>query len=1308
MNKKHTYSINPRPKYRPIALAIVLAASSSVSAQKLFFEDFESRPLGPNREEALVGAQVWTRETPAGWSLDNSLMTGFGNPALDGVTEWSGWSFANRDWWATTAGDQRRRDFTFGTGTVMIADPDEWDDASHAKEFFNSYITTSEVDLTGVAANSLILAFDSSWRPEAKDDAGANWPTAEDGTAINNQTGLVSSVFDGKTNSIVRWESTSLSEDGSENPFFKSDKTKTDASDPDEISNTNEPYVIALNNPAGAKKLKLTFGMINAANDWWWAVDNVAIGVPPLVTGVSGNGVSFRARVVEALGKAVDETKPITVKVDGTAVTPVTVSRNESLVFLSYSQAPDVYPPRSKHNVEVSFTTLDGRQVTDSGSFVAPSYTTVATTPAVITATVTAPSYFGVDAAKGAKLSLNGTAVTATSVTPFTTDSTSGLTLRYALPSALPPGSSNTLTVTFTTDGNRQVVDAIPFTAAEYKTLPAVLATDLGTGAEPGMRWRTHQLDAGRGNSIAEVEQQLAGQLGADVHDTTGQGADGFFKITTVNFEQSSGSAGLFRAEGENELAVPEEAIPGIPGTTSSTDNIGAEALTYVEIPAPGIYTMVVSSDDGFQVSAGNTTNPYFITLGAFDGGRGDSATEFYFQATKAGVYLFRLLWFEGGGGASVEWFTVNPNGTRALVGGSQAGALKAYRKRTVAEPVLTSVPAKITLGPKSAEVNEGDSAKLAATAIGDSPIRYQWYRVNGTDSVAIPNANTAELILSKASAATVGQYFVTAANASGTNSSTPVAVSVLLRNRSKILLTEDFESLALGANVEEGVITGSGGALPAVWTKTPPTDWTLDDSGVPGLGNSATDGVVEWAGWSFAKREWWASTAGDQTRTQFLKGVGTVAIADGDEWDDQPRAAGAMTTLLNTKEIDVAGLTENSVVLRFDSSWRPEAPQKAVVKVSFDGGAPIEVLRWIGSAGANFHPDSQNETVTLKLNNPASARKMKVTFGYLDAGNNWWWALDNIVVSGDAAGHDSLGDGLAVYLPFDGNYQDVSGHGINGTAKGTPTFVPGRVGQAVNVRTTQGGDFSYVSLGRQLLFGTNQNFTVSFWAKLNANTGDPSFIGNKNWNSGGNTGFVIATAGDNRVQWNLNTVGGARKDYDSAGGHFANQTWRNVVVSFDRNGTADTWVDGVRLNGTSISANLGQSLDTADLSLNIGQDGTGSYTDNGGVFHDADLDEVAIWNRILSDEEIARAFQHGTAGTALVTPDTTPTAVVASVSRTGGNLILNWTGGNGPFRVQTAAALGGAWVDAATVNERTATLPINGSAAFVRVLAKP
>ncbi|MEP0844418.1 MAG: hypothetical protein HRF43_17095, partial [Phycisphaerae bacterium] len=248
-------------------------------------------------------------------------------------------------------------------------------------------------------------------------------------------------------------------------------------------------------------------------------------------------------------------------------------------------------------------------------------------------------------------------------------------------------------------------------------------------------------------------------------------------------------------------------------------------------------------------------------------------------------------------------------------------------------------------------------------------------------------------------------------------------------------LFTEDFDGLAgslippvnecysLRPPAEHPSLCGWLG----VWTDTPPSGWSVDDTGVPGYdqgvpGNAAdNDGVTEWVGWSFAKKDWWVAVAGDQNRSQFTKGVGIVAIADPDEWDDanHPQKASGWTApgdlyydaWMSSPTLAIpAGATAGSITMTFDSSWRPEGfddgagaqdnNQTAVITVSYDGGPEIEVLRWDSQQGGPyFHPDSTNETVTIPLNNPDGATNLKLKFGLLMARNDWWWALDNISV---------------------------------------------------------------------------------------------------------------------------------------------------------------------------------------------------------------------------------------------------------------------------------------------------------------------
>lgn len=647
-----------------------LVGLNRATGQSLFFEDFEGVVLGANREEGRAGTSVWSATGPAGWVEDDSRMPGIGNAATDGVVEWAGWSFANKDWWVAAAGGQRRAEFVNSTGTAMIADPDEWDDAAHTQGLFNAFISTPAIDLTGVAANSLVLTFDSSWRPEGFDDGLPNFPVDAEGNRINNQTAKIRTTYGtGGTNVVLHWDSKSDGE------FFKADGEFI-----------NESVVLPLGNAAGAGPLKLTISMEEAANDWWWAVDNITVGVPPLVTGLAANGVGFTVRIAEALGKSVNQAAGVTVELDGATVSPVTVTTPDAdRLSVAYSRSPAIFAPGSRHTVKVKFTANDGRQVTETRNFVAPSYTAVAATPTRVTATISDAAWLTVDESKGVQLKLDGVAVTAGSVSRAA-ESTQ-VVVRYTAATPFAANSAHTLEVTFTTAAGVQVVDTVTFTAPDYKTLPATLATAPGTGTQPGLRWRTHQLATGRGTTIALAEQQLAGTLGATIHDTSGE-TGGFFLVDYVNFDQAAGAAGNFSetATIPNQM-VPDLGLPGIPGTEGGNDNVAAEALTFVEIPAAGLYTMVVNSDDGFQVSAGTATSPKAIVLGQFDAGRGSSDTEFYFRAEQPGVYFFRLLYFEGGGGANVEWFTVNNDGSRALLNGAQTGALKTFRARSVAEP---------------------------------------------------------------------------------------------------------------------------------------------------------------------------------------------------------------------------------------------------------------------------------------------------------------------------------------------------------------------------------------------------------------------------------------------------------------------------------------------------------------------------------------------------------------------------------------------------------------------------------------------
>jgi hypothetical protein len=132
------------------------------------------------------------------------------------------------------------------------------------------------------------------------------------------------------------------------------------------------------------------------------------------------------------------------------------------------------------------------------------------------------------------------------------------------------------------------------------------------------------------------------------------------------------------------------------------------------------------------------------------------------------------------------------------------------------------------------------------------------------------------------------------------------------------LLFEEDFDSLVLGPSVDEDDAPADNEA----WTETPPAGWVVDDSGVPGAGDPANDGATEWAGWSFAKKDWWAQIG--QDRELFDLASGIVAVADPDEWDDFGHPPGLMNALLSTPEIDHHRARDGHTAARFRFELAP------------------------------------------------------------------------------------------------------------------------------------------------------------------------------------------------------------------------------------------------------------------------------------------------------------------------------------------------------------------------------------------------
>ena len=225
-----------------------------------------------------------------------------------------------------------------------------------------------------------------------------------------------------------------------------------------------------------------------------------------------------------------------------------------------------------------------------------------------------------------------------------------------------------------------------------------------------------------------------------------------------------------------------------------------------------------------------------------------------------------------------------------------------------------------------------------------------------------------------------------------------------------------------------------------------------------------------------------------------------------------------------------------------------------------------------------------------------------------------------------------------SIFLPLNNDLSDLSGNGLHASDAGavsTEYLVDPERG---DVAFFPEAAHAQLPLDDKLNFGT-EDFSVAFWVKIDNTVfpnSDPVIVGNKDWGSGGNTGFLVALDGAGGVGnhlWTVNTADGAggRIDWDADDNStpdLVDNNWHLVAVSFDRDATMNVYFDG-ELKQTD------EALDSKDLSLvpgnlapdalpfTIMQDATGAY----GADFEAYLDNVRIWNRVITDAEVLKIF---------------------------------------------------------------------------------
>ncbi len=166
-------------------------------------------------------------------------------------------------------------------------------------------------------------------------------------------------------------------------------------------------------------------------------------------------------------------------------------------------------------------------------------------------------------------------------------------------------------------------------------------------------------------------------------------------------------------------------------------------------------------------------------------------------------------------------------------------------------------------------------------------------------------------------------------------------------------------------------------------------------------------------------------------------------------------------------------------------------------------------------------------------------------------------------------------------------------------------------------------------------------DFIVEFWEKMDTSAGassDIPFICNKDWNSGGNKGFVISkmSTATPSVWVNFTSASGSRFDLKNVPWPTLMTAWTHIAVTFNRNGSSPkiiVYINGIASDSGALTASHSPTTSIVGAQhTRLAQDGTGAYS--WGFKYKGFMDEVRIWKTVRSAVEIRSNMCHKLTGT--------------------------------------------------------------------------
>ncbi|MFM2157369.1 MAG: hypothetical protein RL516_2118 [Bacteroidota bacterium] len=204
-----------------------------------------------------------------------------------------------------------------------------------------------------------------------------------------------------------------------------------------------------------------------------------------------------------------------------------------------------------------------------------------------------------------------------------------------------------------------------------------------------------------------------------------------------------------------------------------------------------------------------------------------------------------------------------------------------------------------------------------------------------------------------------------------------------------------------------------------------------------------------------------------------------------------------------------------------------------------------------------------------------------------------------------------NLMNGLVGYWPFCGNANDESGNGNNGTVNGA-TLTADRNGNA-NAAYSFDGNGDYIDCGNNSSLNLSNSFTISAWVNGNTFAQEKGIVSKSQGATPYTYDLIVSNNGGQKVRFDIN------QNYLFSNQNLNTNNWYNIVATY--NGSIQSiYIDGVLSSSQNVSTILSSVADHLLL-------GAHQVSVVPSWSWDGKLDDIAIWNRALTQNEITQLY---------------------------------------------------------------------------------